>query len=200
MSLDQTPDGMATRRSPRSIERFCRGLKLEDLAFEQTALLLSLAQLSGWSADRIALTILDLYRVKVTAEQVWNFHGKWVTVRDGSQDLDKVEKDIAEYMILEAGITLAPPKPAYRWRWLGRPLSETIEPVCLGVKLLENSADSRPENNPFPRNLVTFCKCCSKISRTIDLLISSSNPISHCALAMIKRHALPVGTGCFHAR
>jgi len=125
---------MATRRSPRSIERFCRDLKLENLTSEHTAVLLSLSQLSGWSADRIALKIFDLSRVKLTAEQVWNFHRNWIFARGGKDDLDREEQEIAEYLLSDAGIILTNPSPLIRLEYLGRPLSKTIEPVsCFSI-------------------------------------------------------------------
>jgi hypothetical protein len=132
---------MATRRSPRSIERFCNDLKLENLTSEQTALLLSLSQLSGWSADRIALKIFELSRVKLTAEEVWNFHGKWIFAREGKYDLDWEEQDIAEYLLSDAGIILTHSNPLVRLEHLGRPLHKTFEPVSFQSDILGTLTD-----------------------------------------------------------
>lgn len=141
----QTPNshiGMATRRSPRSIERFCNDLRLENLTSEQTALLLSLSQLSGWSADRIALKIFELSRVKLTAEEVWNFHGKWIFAREGKDDLDWEEQDIAEYLLSDAGIILSHSNPLVRLEYLGGPLHKTFEPVSFQSEILGRFTDS----------------------------------------------------------
>ena len=129
---------MPARRSPRSVERFCKGLQLENLGFEQIAVLLSLAQLSGWSADRIALKVYDLYHVIVTAEQIWNFYWKWILDRDGSNELDDAEQEIAECVLSEAGITLPHPDPNNKPMHLGRPLSKTTQPVSFESKIFGN--------------------------------------------------------------
>jgi hypothetical protein len=129
---------MATRRSPRFIERFCKGLQLENLAFEQIAVLLSLGQLSGWSADRIALKIFDLYQVKVMAEQIWNFYWKWILDRDGNNELDEAEQEIAECILSEAGITLVHPNPDTEQKYLGRQLSKTTPPVSFESEMYGN--------------------------------------------------------------
>jgi len=129
LSSDRAP--MPARRSPRSVERFCKGLQLESLASEQIAVLLSLAQLSGWSADRIALKIYDLYHVNVTAEQIWNLYWKWILNRDGSNELEDAEQAIAECVLSNAGITLTHSGPNGKRDYVGRPLSETTQPVSL---------------------------------------------------------------------
>lgn len=122
---------MPARRSPRSVERFCKGLQLESLAFEQIAVLLSLAQLSGWSADRIALKLYDLYHVNVTAEQIWNLHQKWILDRDDSNELEHAEQVIAECVLADAEITLTHPDTNIKPDYVGRPLSKTTKPVGL---------------------------------------------------------------------
>jgi hypothetical protein len=133
---------MATRRSPRSVDRFCNDLKLQNLTSEQTALLLSLSQLSGWSADRIALKIFNLSRVKLTAEEVWNFHGKWIFARKGKNDLDWEEQDIAEYLLSDAGINLTHQNPVIILEYLGRPLHKTFEPVRFQTQIWGRFTDS----------------------------------------------------------
>lgn len=146
----QTPNpqiGMATRRSPRSIERFCNELRLQNLTSEQTALLLSLSQLSGWSADRIALKIFELSRVRFTAEEVWDFHGNWILARKGRDDLNWEEQDIAEYLLTDAGIILTSSNPSVRLEYLGRPLHKTFEPVSLQSERLERVTNSLSLDN-----------------------------------------------------
>jgi len=72
-----------TRRSPRSIQRFCYGVTVPSLTDAQTALLLSLAHCSGWSADHIHYKFRCLTDISLTAEQIWDLHWEWIRARGG---------------------------------------------------------------------------------------------------------------------
>ncbi|KAK0125351.1 hypothetical protein ONS96_009199 [Cadophora gregata f. sp. sojae] len=117
----------AFRRSPRSIEHLCRGECLHDLTKAQSALVISLAHLSGWSAERIAVTIKNRISQEVSAEDIWHYCWRWILL-GRSNDQDFVSEDDRELMkaaIKEAMIDMEVGKgPA-------RPLHKTVEPVTV---------------------------------------------------------------------
>jgi len=109
-----------TRRSPRSIERVCNGLDIPGLDNSQTALLLSLAYSTGWSADRISLKIGEVTGVELTAEQVYMFHCRWIIDRSNRR-LSVEESELMSVLLREAGVRVSGDEA---------PLSETDVPVC----------------------------------------------------------------------
>ena len=110
---------MATRRSPRSIERLCGRISIPELSDEQTATLLALAHCTGWTADRISLKIKEVMKVAMTAEKIWFLHRHWVLDRNKTVSVD--EREIMEMLLKEIGVKVTA---------LMRPLSSTVQPVC----------------------------------------------------------------------
>ncbi|KAH7419219.1 hypothetical protein BKA64DRAFT_699254 [Cadophora sp. MPI-SDFR-AT-0126] len=87
----------AYRRSPRSIERLCREEFLQNLTKAQSALVLSLACLSGWSAERIVLTIKKETSKEISAEDVWHYQWRCILL-DLCNDPDFVSEENRELM------------------------------------------------------------------------------------------------------
>lgn len=116
------------RRSPRTITRFCAGHILTPLTPRQTALVISLAQLTGWSAERISLFIFDKTAVRLSAEAIWSFHWEWVLSHEAGQQ-EKLTEDelvVMRLMLEEAGVTLVELEEGK----VRRALYKTVQPVC----------------------------------------------------------------------
>ncbi|KAG9237723.1 hypothetical protein BJ875DRAFT_540203 [Amylocarpus encephaloides] len=105
---------MATRRSPRTIQALTNGLLLKGFDSIQTAVAISLCHCTGWSADRVALKMHEVFGVKITAEEIFDFDRRWVTVngvtvkestegtmivmgRIAGEELKRLEKGVAEF-------------------------------------------------------------------------------------------------------
>lgn len=115
------------RRSPRSVQRLCGEDTPKNLDQGQAALVISLACLSGWSAERISQTISANASEKVTPEEVWSYIQDWAASHINSH-IGAVSKDNFELMkaaIKEAGIELEVEEQPMK------PLYETCEPVSL---------------------------------------------------------------------
>jgi hypothetical protein len=100
---------------------------MEGLTVEQTALLLSLAYCTGWSADRIRLKIKEVTDVDVKAENVWSFHWRWIMDRGNQQAVRAEEIEVMQCVLRSLGITL----PA-----MGRPLHATQQPVRHDIAII----------------------------------------------------------------
>jgi hypothetical protein len=114
-------DLVVLRRSPRTIEKICDGIKMGNLTLYETGVLLSLAQCSGWSADRIKLKISKIADEKFDykAEDIWSFHWQWILKR-GEQAVSDEDIVVMLSVLKREGITLSE---------LGRPLNTTEQPV-----------------------------------------------------------------------
>ncbi|PVH89726.1 hypothetical protein DL98DRAFT_579514 [Cadophora sp. DSE1049] len=117
----------ASRHSPRSIERLYREECLQNLTKAQSALVISLAHLSGWSAERIALTIKKQTFEEILAEDIWHYYWRWILL-GRSNDPDFVSEDGRELMkatIKDAGVEMEiGNQPA-------RSLHKTVEPITV---------------------------------------------------------------------
>jgi hypothetical protein len=93
---------------------------MEGLTSEQTAVLLSLAHCTGWSADRVRLKIKEETHVDIKAEDVWSFHWRWVMDRGKQHTVRAEEVEVMQCVLRGLGITLTS---------MGRPLHATQQPV-----------------------------------------------------------------------
>jgi hypothetical protein len=115
------------RRSERSINRLCNGVQMTTeietgtltLDRQQTALLLGLAHLSGWSADHIRLRIAEITGIYFKAEDIWSFHRRWVMKR-GNGVIGRPDIEVMLCALKDNGIELSQ---------IGRSLHETEQPV-----------------------------------------------------------------------
>jgi hypothetical protein len=95
----------------------------EGLNIDQIALLLSLAQCTGWSADRIGLKMFEIYQKQLKAEDIWDFHWRWIIEREKKMNEDRFLEEEMELMIFimkSIGVQL---------KELGKPLNRTAQPV-----------------------------------------------------------------------
>jgi hypothetical protein len=95
----------------------------EGLNTSQIALLLSLSQCTGWSADRIGLKMFDITQKQLKAEDIWGFHWRWTIEREKKTNQDKLLEEEIELMIFilkSVGVQL---------KKLGEPLNRTVQPV-----------------------------------------------------------------------
>jgi hypothetical protein len=113
--MNSSPDpSMVLRRSPRSVAKLCKNMKMEGLTATQTSLLLSLAHCTGWSADRIRLKIKEVTDLDLTAEDIWSFHWSWVEDRGKKEILSQGEIEVMKWVLKSIKITLtAMAKPLY---------------------------------------------------------------------------------------
>jgi hypothetical protein len=121
---------MATRRSPRSVERICYGIQLPGITSEHLATLFALAHCTGWTAERIALKFKEVAGVELTAEQIWSLHNSWVTRRGGDY-LDLLDAELLRFLLCRIRVDIS----AFR-----TPLNRTQIPVRL---LLEQAKEHR---------------------------------------------------------
>lgn len=108
----------ATRRSPRTIEKFCnKHIVAESVSL--TATLFSIATCAGWSADRIAITIERYFHVRIPAEVIWDIHAHWIHTRKPFNYDDRVTMG---WMMGQIGLHV------YE---MGRPLNMTPRPISI---------------------------------------------------------------------
>lgn len=111
---------VATRRSPRSIKALCNETIIPLLNYEQTAVLLSLAHCTGWSADQIANKVAEVTDVVLPPEVVWDYHSGWVWDRNGGECLSTSEWETMQMLMRAISVEITE---------AGRPLSRTAKPV-----------------------------------------------------------------------
>ncbi|KAF4628307.1 hypothetical protein G7Y89_g9844 [Cudoniella acicularis] len=109
------------RRSPRSIERFTHSLTIAPHDTHETAVLLAICFTSGWSADRIALRMQDIYDSELlSAERIWDFYQLWLGKRGTAREnFNEDERELMKVLMDGPGVRLAV--------W-GRSMSATIRP------------------------------------------------------------------------
>lgn len=56
-------------------------LAFEHLARSRRAIILGLCHYSGWSADRISLTVLEDFCLQFTCTELWDIHNNWFICR-----------------------------------------------------------------------------------------------------------------------
>lgn len=115
----------SSRRSPRSIAGLCGQECIKDLDKAQTALVISLACLSGWSAERISLTIRARTSIEILPEEIWRYFWRWVFSldRNNQNEPSEAECELMKAAIKESGIEVeVGEEPA-------QPLNLTCEPV-----------------------------------------------------------------------
>lgn len=115
---------LSTQRDLRAFERICDGLVLKGLTTKQTAILLALAQCTGWSADRISQKIHDISGIKLTAETVWRFHRQWER-RHGEANCSADTIEVMTNVLKRVGVDVS---------IMGTPLSDTVYPVLCSVR------------------------------------------------------------------
>lgn len=118
-------DIMATQHSPEAFLQFCHNTRFEGCTVAQTALLLSLAQCTGWSADYIGLKMQEVLQTETrfTAESIWNFHWNWTILRGGTTSLTAHDVATMKLLLRDAGVELEPEEQ--------RPLYQTEIPVTI---------------------------------------------------------------------
>ncbi|KAL5329058.1 hypothetical protein ACEPPN_002567 [Leptodophora sp. 'Broadleaf-Isolate-01'] len=117
----------SSRRSPRSIAGLCGQECIKDLDKAQTALVISLACLSGWSAERISLTIRARTSIEILPEEIWRYFWRWVFSldRNNQNEPSEAECELMKAAIKESGIEVeVGEEPA-------QPLNLTCEPVTV---------------------------------------------------------------------
>ena len=107
-------------------------MSIPEFTFEQTAILLALAHLTGWSADRISLKIKEVTKKALTAEEVWMVHGRWVLDRKTGEQLSVDERELMEMLLKGIDVQVTGSM---------KPLSQTVQPVyvfnvCFGERQL----------------------------------------------------------------
>jgi len=112
------------RRSDRSVARLVNGQRIGDLDLEKTALLISLCQCSGWSAENICLTFKKFYDIRLKPEEVWGFFWQWVMSRDAKNHSEILDSEIELMVFLMRSADFGV------HGGVGRPLSQTVQPVC----------------------------------------------------------------------
>ncbi|KAH7342797.1 hypothetical protein BKA65DRAFT_297986 [Rhexocercosporidium sp. MPI-PUGE-AT-0058] len=118
---------LSYRRSPRSIAGLCGKECLKGLDETQSALVISLAHLSGWSAERISSTIGARYSTEVLPEEIWRYLWRWVFSLDRSDQNEPSEEEheLMKATVMESGIELEVGEEA------SKPLHLTSEPVTV---------------------------------------------------------------------
>jgi hypothetical protein len=96
---------LATRRSPRTISKLTSSL-LPNTTFtpQQSATLLALCQLTGWSADRISLKVTEKLSQTLTAEQIFTFYNNWVDMRPQKGEISVDEHETMLVLLSEIGV------------------------------------------------------------------------------------------------
>lgn len=61
-----------------TIDQICGDVVIPAYDKEETAIVLVLAHLSGWSAERIANSVNEHFYTWITAEAVWEVYNSWV--------------------------------------------------------------------------------------------------------------------------
>lgn len=108
----------ATRRSPRTIAKFCHNYLLCD-SVELTATLFSLATCTGWSADRISITLERSFPTRISPEGIWDIHDHWIRTR---KPFDYEDRVTMGWMMGQIGLHV------YE---MGRPLNMTPRPISI---------------------------------------------------------------------
>lgn len=81
-------------------DQICGNVVIPAYERDETAVVLVLAHLSGWSAERIANRVNERFYTWITAEGVWDVYSSWVnqhaqeTDREVQHILDPFRKDI----------------------------------------------------------------------------------------------------------
>lgn len=109
------------RRSPRSIERLCSGLRVPGLTNQQLATLIALAHCTGWSAERINNKYKEYSGIKLTAELTHSLYTTWASYRFPHGEISTDEWDIMRLLMKDVGVLI---------RGQSRPLSHTSVPEC----------------------------------------------------------------------
>ncbi|KAH6680390.1 hypothetical protein B0J14DRAFT_578528 [Halenospora varia] len=122
---------LPARRSPRTIYRFTFGTAFPHYTLHQTGVLVSMCFSTGWSADRIALRLEDIYLgTTIEPEELYDFFAAWVEKRSGTRALQGLdpgafpvdqdwEWDCMNWLMGLAGVRIA--------EW-GRPLNQSERP------------------------------------------------------------------------
>lgn len=134
---------------------------MDGLTPEQTSLLLSLAQLSGWCADRIGLKIREITNVDLMAEDIWTFNWRWIFNGDKNPavTVKPQEIEVMQSVLKDYGITL--PAGAKL-----QPLHLTELPVCQLLLVLWEFPSSL---SFFPRGIK---QCCPRLCFGSAILIN----------------------------
>ncbi|KAM3084564.1 hypothetical protein ACMFMG_001334 [Clarireedia jacksonii] len=115
----------ASRRSPRTLSRYTGSLTLPPLTLSGVALVCALAHRSGWSADRIAISVFQILNVAITGADVYHVNHLWWGVHGGGDEfeLPGYLEEVEVGVLRSFGI-------CERELGRGRPLWKTEPPVC----------------------------------------------------------------------
>jgi hypothetical protein len=115
-----------------TVDQICGNVVIPAYEKEETAVVLVLAHLSGWSAERIANSVNERFYTWITSEAVWEGYNSWVNQHaNGSNgevqdNLDPVRQDILA-ILNEFG--LEDTSPTRRLNQTPRPVSNAAETV-----------------------------------------------------------------------
>jgi len=112
-----------------TFSKICGGVDISGMDKRETATVLSIAHLTGWSAELIANKVYDYLGTNISPEKVWDTYKEWEDARnedhlDGPTLVEEVKTNRVMVGILgEHEI-----KPYFS----ARPLSRTPRPVSIG--------------------------------------------------------------------